>query len=256
MLLAALLLWSVTFNSTATAGEDGGSDISQCGQVTGTVRFNGDVPKSPVTDNSGVPRPLLSVDPKSRGLQDAVVYLVGDFPTQRPPDAAAKPAIIDQEHETFVPRVLALRDGQRVRFKNSDGGNHNVRTATLDPRNEFNVFTGAGGGYEHAFHADPKQRPVRIGCDLHPWMQAWIYVFEHPYFAVTDEQGRFEIKDVPPGAYWLVVRQPDGGLSHEQPLIIRANEAARIDVRFTQDDMKIESGLLPPPARAIMDPTE
>ena len=138
----------------------------------------------------------------------------------------------------FAQSAASVRDGQRVRFKNSDGGNHNVRTATLDPHNEFNVFTGAGTSYEHAFRADPKQRPVRIGCDLHAWMRAWVYVFDHPYFAVTDEKGRFEIKDVPPGRYQLRIRQPDGGLSREQELVVRQGESREIDVRFEQHDLK------------------
>jgi plastocyanin len=227
---------------SAALSDDNSPQSKPSASIVGTVTFEGDVPKAAVADNSGVPRPLLAVDPKSRGLQYAVVYLTGDFPRpigDEPPDPAAKPTLIDQEHETFVPRLVAIQDGRRVRFKNSDGGNHNVRTATLDPRNEFNVFTGAGTSYEHAFHADPKQRPVRIGCDLHPWMRAWVYVFDHPYFAVTDEKGRFEIKDVPPGTYRLVVRQPDGGLSREQELVLRAGESRAVNVGFKRDDVRI-----------------
>jgi plastocyanin len=211
------------------------------GRIAGTVTYDGEVPLQPIADNAGRQPPLLAVHRKSRGLQDAVVYLVGKFPPSPPPDEAkpAEPVLIDQQDETFTPHVVALRDGQAIRFKNSDGGNHNVRSATLDPRNEFNVFTGAGTNYQHVLHADPKQRPIRIGCDLHRWMSAWIYVFDHPYFAVTDEFGKFEIRDVPPGTYKLVVRQPDGGLMYEQDEAVAADEPADISVRFTADDLKL-----------------
>jgi plastocyanin len=215
----------------------------QLGFVTGTVTYTSDVPLQPIADNAGRQHPLLTVHRKSRGLQDAVVYLVGKFPPD-PQEGETKPpepVLIDQQDETFTPHVVALRDGQAIRFKNSDGGNHNVRSAALDPRNEFNVFTGAGTSYQHVLHADPKQRPIRIGCDLHRWMSAWVYVFDHPYFAVTDEQGQFEIRSVPAGTYKLVVRQPDGGLSHEREVIVEHGSTTDVDVRFGGDDLKINN---------------
>ena len=213
----------------------------QSGRVTGTVSYHGDLPHQPIADNAGRQHPLLTVDRKSRGLQDAVVYLVGKFPAPSQEDDAKppEPVLIDQQDETFTPHVVAIRDGQAIKFRNSDGGNHNVRSATLDARNEFNVFTGAGTSYQHVLHADPKQRPIRIGCDLHRWMSAWIYVFDHPYFAVTDEQGKFEITDVPPGTYTLVVRQQDGGLTFEREVSLDGREPSTVDVRFSQDDLKV-----------------
>jgi plastocyanin len=205
------------------------------------VTYDGDVPESAIPDNAGRQLPLLTVHRKSHGLRGAIVYLIGTFPapSQDSESKPLEPVLIDQQDETFTPHVVALRDGQAIKFKNSDGGNHNVRSATLDPRNEFNVFTGAGTNYQHVLHADPKQRPIRIGCDLHRWMSAWIYVFDHPYFAVTDEQGKFEIKDVPPGTYKLVVRQPDGGLLYEQESTVVAGQPAAVSVRFSAEDLKL-----------------
>jgi plastocyanin len=219
----------------------GDKSTDQAGRVAGAVSYQGDVPLQTIPDNAGKQHPLLTVHRKSRGLQDAVVYLAGKFPPlpQEGETKPPEPVLIDQQDETFTPHVVALQDGQAIRFKNSDGGNHNVRSAALDPRNEFNVFTGAGTSYQHTLHADPKQRPIRIGCDLHRWMSAWIYVFDHPYFAVTDEQGKYEIQDVPPATYTLVVRQPDGGLSHEQEVTIGADGPVNITVRFDEEDLKL-----------------
>lgn len=214
-------------------------------EIRGRVTYTGDIPLHPTPDNVGRRHPLLTVHRKSRGLQGAVVYLAGQFPASpasedgesKPPE----PVIIDQRDETFTPHVVALRDGQAIQFKNSDGGNHNVRSAALDPRNEFNVFTGGGSSYRHVLHADPKQRPIKIGCDLHPWMSAWIYVFDHPYFAVTDEEGNFEIKGIPPGTYKLLVRQPDGGLAFEREVELDGGNTMQIDMEFRGEDLKLEN---------------
>ena len=60
--------------------------------------------------------------------------------------------------------------GQPVKFTNSDPANHNVRTAVTERTNQFNVFTGADGSYTHRF--TPQPEPIRVGCDIHPWMRA------------------------------------------------------------------------------------
>src|SRR5690606_37120358 len=104
-----------------------------------------------------------------------------------------EPARMDQLDYAFRPPLLAVRSGERVAFSNSDPANHNVRASSLRPGNQFNVYTGSGGEYLHRFEADEKQRPVLIGCDIHAWMRGWVYVFDHPHFAVTDEAGRFAL---------------------------------------------------------------
>jgi hypothetical protein len=109
--------------------------------------------------------------------------------------------------------------GQPVRFTNGDPANHNVRASSGVRTNEFNVYTGINGSYTRSFAATPNHEPVRIGCDIHPWMLAWIYVFDHALFAVTDETGRFRIENVPIGTYTMQSRQPD--LRHAQEKTVR-----------------------------------
>ena len=234
------------------------------GTIEGTVRYSGDVPRLAVADDDGRRRPLLHVAPKSGGLQYAVVHLevdaretsdkAGDSkltaPPKHKPRLAASgvaegsgeppPAVIDQEEHTFVPHVLAIRAGRSVRFTNSDIINHNVRTVSLVPRNEFNVYTGAGGGYVHRFYADRRGRPIMLTCDIHAWMRGWIYVFDHPYFAVTDKRGAFRITAVPPGRYRLIVRQPDGHLSREQEIRVKDGKVTRREVRFEASELKVD----------------
>lgn len=233
----------------------------QAVNVQGTVTFAGEIPRARIADNAGQRAPLLQVDRKSGGLADAVVYLV---PTrirddntrqdsvkqpaqkaaqQTPPKselkkAAAPALVIDQVEHRFAPHLSAVRAGETVQFTNSDAANHNVRSAAIDEPNEFNVITAAGGHYRHRFVA-PGDRPaiVRLGCDIHPWMRAWIYVFSHELYGVTDKRGRYAIRGATPGSYELFVRQPDGGLSHKQTVSLRAGTPLTVDVAFTAADL-------------------
>jgi hypothetical protein len=77
-----------------------------------------------------------------------------------------------------------------------------------------------------------------IGCDIHPWMRCWVYVFEQPHFAVTDPMGKFRIANVPTGKHQLIVRQPDGGLSSEKSVDVVAGQISRIVFPFTPQDLK------------------
>lgn len=239
-------VWAAEPNS-ATASEE----LPSAGSVAGTIDYQGEVPKFHVADNTGRARPLLQVDKHGHGLQYVAVYLEaasttsskrgeGRHPTEH--EAASRvppPAVkIDQLDETFTPHLIAVRVGQRVIFGNHDNANHNVRSASLVPENQFNIVVGPMNEYAHAFRADRKSRPVGLLCDIHPWMRGWIYVFDHPHFAVTDGKGKYLIDDVPPGRYRLVVRQPDAGFAREREIEVVAGKATRIDFTFRANDVK------------------
>jgi plastocyanin len=209
------------------------------GVVKGIVTYPGPVPKAPIPDDAGLKRDLVQVDPETRGLLHVAAHLVpaksgGGEELGLASSAGAgadELVVIDQVDHTFVPHLVAVRVGQVVHFTNSDPANHNVRTTAFVPRNQFNVFTGVGGSYKHRFDADPKGRPIRLGCDIHPWMSAWIYVFDHPLFAVTDEQGRFCLGNVTAGEYRLVIEQPDIKYRHEQRVEVRAERVTAIEIQ-------------------------
>ena len=132
---------------------------------------------------------------------------------------------------------LASWRGEPVVFTNSDPANHNVRATSARPANEFNVFTGTGGKYEHRFVADAQHRPVRLGCDIHPWMQAWVYVFDHSRFAVTDQRGEFQINSVPPGEYKLVLQQPDVRYIHERRITVSRGQPTKVEVEIRAEQL-------------------
>lgn len=130
----------------------------------------------------------------------AVVYL----------EAAPRPAFdplprqrarMDQRREHFVPRVLAVTIGTTVDFPNNDQPFHNVMS--LAPGNTFDLGRYPRGQSRSVRFDTPGIVPVI--CDIHAHMSAWVLVFNHPYFAVTDALGRYTLADVPPGEHTLRV---------------------------------------------------
>ncbi|HEX4644895.1 MAG TPA: carboxypeptidase regulatory-like domain-containing protein, partial [Verrucomicrobiae bacterium] len=102
----------------------------------------------------------------------------------------------------FQPYVLGVMANQKLRIKNSDPILHNVHARPLASGNkEFNFPELTGKSMTLSF---PSQEiPVRISCDVHPWMFAYVAVLEHPFFAVTDQDGNFAITNAPSGDYVL-----------------------------------------------------
>jgi plastocyanin len=173
---------------------------------------------------------------QSRGyLAEAVVALRGKGLKQ---STAATPSLIrmDQKDFRFTPETIAIRAGDSVRFTNSDSQLHNVRAQSGSPT--FNVNTPAGGEYKVCFDvASGIRRPVQIGCVLHSQMRAWVFVFAHPYFQVTAEDGKFHLQGVPAGEYDLDIEHPAGNLRASERVVIRTGETTTIDLTVTPDNL-------------------
>jgi plastocyanin len=109
-------------------------------------------------------------------------------------------AVMDQRDETFVPHVLAVIAGTTVDFTNNDRTYHNVFSFTKGNRFDLGRY---GRGHKKSVRFD---RPgiVRVFCDIHSHMSAFVLVFGHRFFATTDAEGRYQIDNVPPGTYTLV----------------------------------------------------
>ena len=126
----------------------------------------------------------------------SVVYL---DPAPRPAFDPAEPrrARMDQRNESFVPHVLAIVAGTIVDFPNNDTTYHNV--FSLSKARSFDLGRYAAGRSKSVRFDTPGI--VRVFCDIHSHMSAFILVFAHRYFSVTDEEGRYRLDNVPPGTY-------------------------------------------------------
>ncbi len=109
-------------------------------------------------------------------------------------------AVMDQRNETFVPRLLAVTTGTVVDFPNSDRTYHNV--FSLSRARRFDLGRYASGRSKSVRFDRPGV--VRVFCDIHSHMSAFVVVFNHPFFRVTDAEGRYRLDSVPPGQYTVV----------------------------------------------------
>lgn len=163
------------------------------------------------------------VNPKNRGIQWTFVWLADkDFPKAKaaPPihpdlkEIKAKDAVIDQPMCMFVPHAIGMREGQVLVAKNSSTVAHNFKWQGSTAKGiAGNVIIPPNGKFEiKNLVAD--RFPVLVNCNVHTWMKGYVRVFDHPYFAVTDENGAFEMPKAPAGKYRLMVWHGSAGWSN------------------------------------------
>ena len=132
-------------------------------------------------------------------LADVVVSLKG-VPSSMAA-ASAPPVVLDQKGCLYVPQILAVQTGQKIIVKNSDPCVHNIHTKpTANP--ESNQVQMPGGA-DLTYTFDKPEPFLKFQCDVHNWMYAWVCVYDNPYFAVSGADGKFTIKNVPPGKYTI-----------------------------------------------------
>jgi plastocyanin len=158
------------------------------------------------------------VDPKTKGVRWVVVWLVDPKkPTAALPIAPAlktiknKKLTLDQPSCMFEPHILALRNGQEVDFKNTAKVPHNINLVKPVVGPNLNQIIPPGGHLLVSSFKPTGSSPVNTSCTIHGWMKGYIWVFRDPYFAVTDAEGNFEIKDAPAGTWNMIVWQEEKG---------------------------------------------
>lgn len=157
----------------------------------------------------------------SRLAQHAVAYLE-KVPGRHA--APKRPIEMDQRNHEFVPHALPIVVGSTVRFLNNDNEAHNV----FSPDNErYDLGNWTGGQYRD--HTFKKTGVYTQLCRLHPSMIGYVVVLQNPYFDLTNSQGRFRIKDVPPGHYSLRVWH-ERGYGEPIEVDVRAGEATKVEV--------------------------
>lgn len=212
-------------------------DRATAGTLTATVAFGGEVPP-PVEINMRAaggcaelhPEPVFeqTVKVSDGKLADVLVFIKSGlagrkfaFPTT--------PAVIDQRGCLYHPRVVALMTGQPLQFRNSDPEAHNVRGRPQEV-SAWN-FMMSRPGTERTLYFDKPEIGIRVGCDVHPWMSAWVSVLDHPYFGVTGADGQVVLSDVPPGDYVVGAWHEKLG-TREQSVTLPASGAVRIDFNY------------------------
>ena len=205
------------------------------GSIKGTVIFEGEAPDRPKltrdTDPVCAKTDRLSEDViVTKGkLKDVLVRIKNGGGGKH--TAPTTPAVIDQKDCMYSPRVLGVVAGQKLAIRNSDGTFHNVH-ATVDGKLLWNKPSPKGDP-NISVDTTPKAGDViDIVCDVHPWMHAYAAVQDHPFFAVTGENGAFEIKGLAPGTYTLEAWHPTLG-SKSLTVKIGVGPKATVTARFS-----------------------
>ena len=221
-LTAALLASALWLSSTSGPGD--AARAAANGDIRGRVEF-----KHPPADREA--RPNVS-DLGMANAHDAtdrrrsVVYL---DPAPRPAfdPGELRRARMDQRNESFVPHVLAIVAGTVVDFPNNDKTYHNV--FSLSKTRSFDLGRYAAGRSKAVRFDTPGI--VRVFCDIHSHMSAFILVFAHRYFSVTDDDGRFRLENVPPGSYTAFAWNESAPL--ESRRVVVPDTGGDVEVNFT-----------------------
>jgi plastocyanin len=210
-LLGSLLLWG--------GAPGAGQAATLRGRVDVRMEWPSVQPRPAVTD-LGMPAPRQSPDRRR-----SVVYLEAG-PLGAFEEAPRADGVLNQRNEAFFPYVLAVQAGATVHFPNDDRTYHNVFSFSKARRFDLGRYP---RGQSKSVRFD---RPgvVRVFCDIHSHMSAFILVFAHPFFASTDAEGRFRIPDVPAGSYTLAV-WTDGAVRETRKLEVPAGDAV-LDLEF------------------------
>ena len=182
--------------------------------VTGTVKFEGKAPRMRPIDMAGADEKCAEIYGGERQLPETVI--VNGNGTLRNVFVWVKTgidgwsfpmpegdALLDQRGCTYHPHVQGMRTGQSLTVKTSDPTAHNVHGFGKANR-PFNRSQPAGAGdIAIRMRRDEASPPMKVKCDIHPWMNSYVAVVDHPYFAVTGDDGSFELPNLPPGTYTI-----------------------------------------------------
>ena len=158
----------------------------------------------------------IVVDPSSKGIANVIIYLAKKPAKVLPDLVKSKDAelIFDQKGCRFLPHVLHVGSDrlQRVRVKSDDAVAHNTHTYPIKNNQEnFIVPPNDRVGVELKALTLVERLPSKVSCDIHPWMSAYWMILDHPYAAVTDAKGNFEIPNLPVGDHEFIVWQESPG---------------------------------------------
>ncbi len=219
--------------------------------ITGSVKIDGELPEQKeIAMNADAACAAQHADPvmdasvvagEKGELANVIVHIKAEDPAALGGEAPTEPVVLDQTGCMYEPHVLTMTVGQDLMVKNSDAFLHNVHSLAV-VNSAFN-FGQPNKNPGQKVPDQPKATEIfRVKCDVHPWMSAYIGVFEHPFHAVSGEDGKYTIKGtLPDGEYTLVAVHEKFGEKEE---------------KITVKDGKAEANFAFKPETAMVVPTE
>ena len=177
------------------------------GSIIGTITFEGKAPKMKplrldadpicVVNNEIAPKKEWLILDENKGVKNVLVFVTEGLNIDYSPPE--EPVVIDQKGCIYSPHVLGIMAGQQLDILNNDGTLHNIH-ALPKVNKEFNKAQ-PRSKKKLSVKFEKPEAPFKVKCDVHPWMGAYIGVFDHPCFAVSGDDGTYIISDLKPGEY-------------------------------------------------------
>jgi hypothetical protein len=209
------------------------------GPLSGSVRFEGTPPDRPTiymtadpacdkVSPKGRPSDVLVID-QAGGIANVIVYVKSGLGEQAWPAPTDRPKI-DQRGCVYTPHVIGVRVDQEIEISSADPTLHNVNARTSQNA-PFNVaLPGADQKIHRSFNKP--EVAVKLKCDIHPWMSAYVGVFDHPFFAVTGADGRYVLPSLPGGQYVIEAWHESLG-TRSVKIEVDDKDPASLDFSFT-----------------------
>jgi plastocyanin len=213
--------------------------------ITGTITFDGkpptlrpiamDAEPQCVKKHSGpVPAEMLVLG-SGQTMGNVMVWVSKGLPAGKTYPVPKTPVTIDQNGCQYKPHVMGVMAGQTYRILNSDGILHNIHTL---PKVNPSYNKGMPATYKEAETTFAKPEPVfPVKCDVHPWMQAYVAVFNHPFFSVTSTDGKYSISGLDPGTYEITAWHERLGMQTAS-VTVAANGTKTQDFKFAMPAAK------------------
>ena len=212
------------------------------GSITGTITFEGKAPKMKplkvdadpicVANNEIAPKKEWLILDENKGVKNVLVFITEGLNIDYSPPE--EPMVIDQKGCIYSPHVVGIMAGQQLDILNNDGTLHNIH-ALPKVNKEFNKAQ-PRSKKKLSVKFEKPEAPFKIKCDVHPWMGAYIGVFDHPCFSVSGDDGTYIISDLKPGEY--VIEAWHEKLGSQTANVTVSDSAAHQDFTFKKPSKK------------------
>lgn len=210
------------------------ANVATAGSLQGRITYNSKVPPPKIIKTGkyakacGPKITLNSLVVENKGVKDTALWISGKDAKKLKKSPGGKEYELNQDKCRYSPHIIVMSAESELKIHSSDPFNHNIHTYSFD-NDPINIMFMPGFDYEQEFE---EPEIVKVECDLHNWMQAWIVVTENSYFAISKKDGTYEIPDLPPGKYTLTAWHEVLGTMTQKIKV--GKDGLKVDFEFPQ----------------------
>src|SRR5580658_6029711 len=210
--------------------------VNNGGTIEGVITLSGSHAGATITTTKNqdycgatIPDPTYTID-SAGGLANVIVYLKD---ITKGNAARSEPLVLVNDHCMFRPRVQGAMVGQQITISSNDPILHNTHPQNAETNATIYNIALPFKGFSVTKPLPANPELIKVKCDAHEWMHAWIMELDHPYYATTGTDGHFTIKDVPPGNYTLVAWHEAAGEKSE-PVVVMGGKTTKSKITLAE----------------------